>query len=74
MRNVSLSLVRVRPFIQMPYAAGSHTQTFHHSLVLQLDVATGSVKSFELREADVDVTEIEQAAASSQHGPSFVVS
>lgn len=54
-------------------AAGSPTQSFHHSLLLELDAATGSVKSAELHKADVDVTEIGQAAALSQHGPSFVV-
>ena len=42
--------------------------------MLQLDVATGIVKSAELHKADVDVTDIGQAAALSQHGPSFVVS
>ena len=68
------SLVCTRPFSQLSYAAGSPTRTFHHSLLLQLDAVTGSVKSVVLYQADVDVTKIEQAAALSQHGPSFVVS
>ena len=56
------------------HVAGSPAQSSHHSLLLELHAATGSVKSAELHKADVDVTEIVQAATLSQRGPSFVVS
>ena len=60
---------------QYANATGSPAQTLQHSLVLQLDAATGGVKAAELHQADVDVTDIEQAAAAlSQRGASFVVS
>lgn len=55
-------------------AAGSPGQTFQHSLLLQLDAVTGVVVAAELHTPDVEVTDIGQAAASTQQGPSFVVS
>lgn len=54
---------------------GSPARTFQHSLLLQLDAVTSGVKAAELNKADVDVTDIEQAAAAlPQRGASFVVS
>ena len=54
-------------------AAGTLGQTVHHSLLLQMDEATGAVKAAELQEADVDVSDIALAATDSHLGVSFVV-